>query len=392
MDFLKRTWAEIDLDALAANLHEIQKRLSPSTKLMAIVKADAYGHGDIFIARELEKLGITDFGVSNLEEALSLRKDGIEGEILILGVTPASFAKQLADYDITQTVCSSSYAAELCHTATESNVRVKCHIKLDTGMGRIGFVVGDDMDPTAEIAEVCALPHLHFCGIFSHFSSSDDKSEAGISYTQKQMERFDRTIASLEAKGIHFQTKHLQNSAGILNLPNCRYDLVRAGIIMYGLPVAALPGCEIPLTPVMSIRSMISMVKYVHAGDCISYSRKFTAEKERRLATVPIGYADGYLRAFSGKASMIVNGHYAKIVGSICMDQLMLDVTDIPDVKDGDIATVIGTDGACSICFDDLAELANTINYEMVCLVGKRVPRVYLKNGKVVGVVDYISK
>lgn len=392
MDFFKRTWAEIDLNHLAFNVNEIRKCLPGTTRMMGIVKADAYGHGDRYIAKEMENLGLRDFGVSNLEEALSLRENGVESDILILGVTPVSAVRKLSDYQITQTVYSLEYARQLSDAAKRDNVRINCHLKLDTGMGRIGFRAGDDFTAIDEMAAACNLPNLDFTGIFSHFSSSDDITTEGVAYTQKQIEHFDRAVAALEQKGVHFSVKHLQNSAGVLNYRDCRYDMARVGVILYGLELDTLPGCAIPLKPVMSIRSAISMVKTVRKGDCISYSRRFTADREMRLATVPIGYADGYLRAFAGKGRMIVHGQYAKIVGSICMDQLMLDVTDIPDVKAGDIATVVGSEGNCEITFGELAEIAGTIHYELACLVSRRVPRVYQKGGKVVGIVDYIVK
>ena len=392
MDFLKRTWAEINLDHLAFNVKEIQNCLPQNTRIMGVVKADAYGHGDRYIAKEMENLGIRDFGVSNLEEALSLRETGVEGDILILGVTPASAVRKLSQHRITQTVYSLKYAQKLSEAAKREGVCVNCHMKLDTGMGRIGFRAGRDGIATEEMAAAYHLPNLCFTGVFSHFSSSDDTREEGIAYTKSQIEYFDRTVSILEQKGVHFDIKHLQNSAGALNYRDCHYDLARVGIILYGLPLDTLPGCAISLKPVMSIRSAVSMVKTVCQGDCISYSRRFTADKEMRLATVPIGYADGYLRAFAGKAHMIVRGKYAKIVGSICMDQLMLDVTDIPDVEAGDIVTVVGSDGDCQVTFGELAEIAGTIHYELVCLVSRRVPRIYQKEGNTVGIVDYIME
>lgn len=390
MDFLKRTWAEIDLDHLAFNVKQIQKCLPKDTRMMGVVKADAYGHGDRYIAKEMENLGLQNFGVSNLEEALSLRESGVESDILILGVTPASAVQKLSDYHITQTVYSLEYAQKLSDAAVRTGVRVDCHIKLDTGMGRIGFHAGDDYIAIEQIISAYRLPNLDFTGIFSHFSSSDDISNEGIAYTKKQKEHFDQTVAALEQKRLYFKVKHLQNSAGVLNYRSCHYDLARVGIILYGLPLDTLPDCDIPLKPVMSIRSAVSMIKTVQKGDCISYSRRFTADKEMRLATVPIGYADGYLRAFADKGRMIVRGQYAKIVGSICMDQLMLDVTDIPGVQAGDVVTVVGSEGSCQITLGELASIAGTIHYELACLVSRRVPRIYQKGGKTVGIVDYI--
>ncbi len=384
MNFLKRTWAEINLDNLAFNVNEIKRRLPDTTKMMAIVKANAYGHGDKLIANELQNMGIDLFGVSNLEEAISLRHADIKGNILVLGSTPENVAKDIWGFNVTQTVYSLEYAKSLNDCARANGVTINCHLKIDTGMGRIGFNC-DDID---EITKAYNLSHLNFTGIFSHLSSADDLTDEGKEYTKMQAEKFDKTVSLLENRGITFKLKHLQNSAGILNCPHFKYDMARAGVILYGIGIDTCE--EITLKPVMELKSVVSMVKNVKKGDAISYSRRFIADKDMRLATVPIGYADGYLRAFSNKAKMIVNGHFAKIVGSVCMDQLILDVTDIPGVKQGDIVTVVGKDGDCEMTFKELATLADTIHYELACLVGKRVPRVYIKSGEITEVIDYI--
>ena len=386
MNFLKRTWAEINLDNLAFNVNEIKSRLPKSTKMMAIVKANAYGHGDKLIANELQNMGINLFGVSNLKEAISLRHADIKGDILVLGSTPENVAADIAEFNVTQAVYSPEYAQNLNAYAKSNNVTINCHLKIDTGMGRIGFNC-DDID---EIIKAYNLSNLNFTGIFSHLSSADDLSDEGKEYTISQIKKFDKVISGLKENGINLKMKHLQNSAGILNCSHLNYDMARAGIIIYGLGIDTYEGCDITLKPVMELKSVVSMVKNVKKGDAISYSRKFVAEKDMRLATVPIGYADGYLRAFSNTAKMIVNGKFAKITGSVCMDQLILDVTDIPDVKEGDIVTVVGKDGDCEITFKDLAEIADTINYELACLVGRRVPRIYIKDNKITEVIDYI--
>ncbi len=384
MSFLKRTWAEINLDNLAFNINEIKKILPKDTEMMAIVKANAYGHGDELIANELQSLGIKLFGVSNLDEAISLRNSKIKGEILLLGVTPKENAKELSEYNITQTVFSLDYAKKLNEEAIKEGIKINCHLKIDTGMGRIGF----NFNAIDEIMKVYNFEALNFTGAFTHLSSADDLTQEGKDYTLNQALKFDKTLKLLEDKGITFKTKHIQNSAGILNYPDFKYDMVRAGIILYGLSVDSFN--EISLRPVMSLYSNVSMVKYVHKGDAISYSRKFIADKDMKVATVPIGYADGYLRAFSNRGRMIINGHYAKILGSVCMDQLILDVTDIPNVNEGDIVTVVGKDNNCEVTFEELAKIADTIHYELACLVGKRVPRVYRKNGEISDVIDYI--
>ena len=390
MEFLKRTWAEINLDALKHNIEAIRSAVPPQTGIIAVVKADAYGHGDGYIAGELEQLGIHFFAVSNLEEALSLRRKGVKGDILILGPTPYRRAADLAGYGITQTVYSSQYAGDLSRAAVAAGVKVHCHIKLDTGMGRIGFVVREDQDPAEEIKQVTSLPGLQFDGIFSHFSSADDITPEGEAYTMLQQQRFDRTVAALEAAGIHFTFRHLQNSAGIENERSCQYDYVRAGIILYGMPVDTKKGCALDLQPLLSIRSVVTMVKTIHAGNAVSYGRHYTTDKDRIIATVPIGYADGYLRCMSGKASVLIRGKRARVIGNVCMDQIMVDVTDIPGVSEEDIVTIVGTDGDDCITFDELAGYADTISYELFCLIGKRVPRVYYREGKEVGAVNYL--
>ncbi len=390
MEFLKRTWAEIDLDALHQNIAEIRKVIPADTGIIGVVKADAYGHGDWYIASELSKLGVHFFAVSNLEEALSLRRKEIEGNILILGVTPCTRAADLAHYGITQAVYSSEYARKLSDAAVKAGVTIRCHIKLDTGMGRIGFIVREDIDPVEEIKAVAALPGLSIEGVFSHFSSADDITEDGLAYTRLQQQRFDRTVEALEKAGVHFRCRHLQNSAGIENERSCHYNYVRAGIIMYGMPVDTREGCALDLHPLLSIRSVVSMVKTLPAGNCISYGRHYTTEGDRRIATIPIGYADGYLRCMSGKASVLIRGKRARVIGNVCMDQIMVDVTGIEGAAAGDIATIVGKDGEDAITFDELAGYADTISYELFCLIGKRVPRVYFRDGREVGAVNYL--
>lgn len=388
MDFFKRTWAEIDLDALDANVDAIKGLLPEGTQMLAVVKADAYGHGDRMVSRELSKKGIRWFGVSNLEEGVSLRSAGVQGDILIFGFTPPSMAKELASYQVSQAILNKDYAQELSDYASKAGVTVKGHIKLDTGMGRIGFSCVDLPKCLDEISQCCQMPGLEITGIFSHFSSSDDPSPEGIAYTKMQKERFDAVVEGLKSRGISIPFRHLQNSAGIVSYPECRYEAVRAGVILYGQPLDFLPGHSLPLKPVMRLCSTVAMVKTVQPGECISYSRTFVAPKEMRVATIPIGYADGYLRAFSNRADVLIRGKRARVIGNVCMDQLMVDVSHIPDVQVDDRVTLAGRDGSEEITFSELAALAGTIHYELLCLVGKRVPRVYFRNGEIVKVWD----
>ncbi len=390
MNFLKRTWAVIHLDRLDANIDQITRRIPAGTGIMGVVKADGYGHGDKYIAQELNRCGVNFFAVSNLEEALSLRRGGIDSDILILGFTPVSRAKDLCEYHISQTLLSTEYARLLEEECGRKDIRVKCHIKLDTGMGRIGIVEDEGHTAADEAEALCRLPHLDVEGIFTHLSSADSLDPDSVAYTRMQTESYQRVVEELERRGIRFHCRHLQNSAGIGFLPQTRWDYVRAGIIMYGVAPSGEP-FPFPLRPVMELKTVISLVKQIPAGAAISYNRKFISDRPMKVATVPIGYADGYPRLLSNKAEMLVKGKRVPVIGNVCMDQLMLDVTEIEDVKMGDIVTVVGQDGNESIGFDELAALTGSISYEMMCLIGRRVPRVYLRNEEQVAVVDYIQ-
>lgn len=383
-DYLKRTWAEINLDNLYYNINQIKSNLSNETKIIAVVKADGYGHGDKYIANALVSCGINSFAVSNLAEALSLRNAGIDGEILILGFTPPKKCHILAEQDITQTIFSDEYAYSL-HAQCDRPIKV--HIKLDTGMGRIGFQENEMQSTVDEICDICALENFDVKGIYSHFSSADQLDAGSQFYTELQNLRFNLAVNTLKQRGLTFEKIHLQNSAGIA-FTDCLYTHVRAGIIMYGVRPSDLP-FPFPLRPVMELKSVVSMVKIIPKGTSVSYGRHFTAEEEMKIATVPIGYADGYPRLLSNRGRMLIHGQSARIVGAICMDQLMLDVSDIQTIKQGDIVTVVGRDGDEMITFDELANSIGTISYELMCLIGRRVPRVYLEDGKEIAVVDY---
>ena len=389
--FYKRTWAEIDLDALHFNLKQIRGALGAETEVMAVVKADAYGHGDRMIAQTLEQSGVSAFAVSNINEAISLRRHGVHGKLLILGYTPPEAASDLADYRISQTVFSSEYARQLNAACVADGVTVNCHIKLDTGMSRIGFCTSDAETAANEIAGVCMLSNLNCCGLFSHFSSADTHDADSDAYTAMQEGRYLAVRDALASRGIRFASCHMQNSAGIAFCKAHDYQYARAGIILYGCPPSGetLP---FPLKPVMKLYSIVSMVKNIPADTAVSYNRTFVSGKPMRIATVPIGYADGYPRLLSNKGFMLLHGKRAPIIGNICMDQLMLDVSDIPNAAAGDTVTVVGQDGNETLTFSDLASLCGTINYEMMCLIGKRVPRVYRSNGETCSVLDYLSE
>ena len=385
-EILRRTWAEIDLDALARDFQAVREAANPQAKVCCVVKADAYGHGAVRIAREFEELGADWFAVSNLEEALQLRLGGIQKPILVLGYTPPEEAATLSNHHISQCVYSLDYARDLSRTAEEAGVTVNIHVKIDTGMSRLGFYYQDISRDEATVQEVkaaCQLPGLHPEGIFTHFAVSDE-GKAGDAFTMQQFGCFKEMIESLLREDIDFEVRHCANSAAVFDYPLSHLDMVRAGIVIYGLYPSEELRHKPDLTPVLSLRSVVSHVKTVKPGATISYGRKFTAQKEMKVATVPVGYADGYPRILSAKgAQVLIGGKRCPILGRVCMDQLMADVSALPDVKVGDTVTLIGRDGEEAITADELANLEGSINYEVVCGLSKRVPRVYLKGGKV---------
>lgn len=384
--FQKRTWANIDLDAVEHNYRIIRSQLETDTKLCCVVKANGYGHGAVQLSRLYEKLGADYLAVSNIEEAIQLRNGEVGLPILILGYTDPRCASDLANYGISQCVFSYDYGKALSENAAEQNVTVKIHIKLDTGMGRIGFRCIEEELDRAE--EVCRMPGIETEGIFTHFASADE-GDNGRDYTYGQFQKFTDAVTYLEGKGISFLIRHCANSAGIFDYPEMHLDMVRAGIVLYGLqPSGDLhnPG---ELHPVMELKTIIDHIKVVHSGDCISYGREFKADHDLRIATIPIGYADGLWRSnFRNHMVVEVEGQLAPIVGRVCMDQCMIDVTDIPKANVNSKVTVYGGSGETSV--DHIAAVNQTINYEIVCAVGERVPRVYKKNGQTVAVVDNI--
>lgn len=383
-DYLKRTWCRIDLDRITDNYREIRKIASPAA-VMAVVKADAYGHGDVFVAGALEREGVSWFGVSNINEALSLRRGGIKGELLIFGYTPADRAKILAEYGITQTVFSLDYARELSREAGAAGVRVKAHLKVDTGMSRLGV-----RPLPEEILPLYEIPNIDYSGIFTHFACADTADEFSDKYTEQQFCQFSQVCDFLESEGIALGLRHCCNSAATLRFPHMHLDMVRPGIILYGLaPSRDLSQIMGNLKPAMELKAAVSMVKTITTGTYVSYGATARADREMSLATIPIGYADGYSRLASSKAAMLVHGTRAKVFGRVCMDQLMLDVTGIP-VSPGDEVTIFGEDEGEFLPVEELSDIERTINYETICLIGKRVPRVYLKHGEVTDVVDYI--
>jgi alanine racemase len=368
---LHRAWAEIDLSALAHNVESVRQRLPEQTKIMSVVKANAYGHGDAAICGKLWELGVKWFAVSNLEEALSVRSICPEAEIFILGYTPPECAPEIAAHNIIQGVISQEYGQQLQQYADKP---VRCHIKLDTGMGRIGFRAKETEACVQQLLPLFAWDKLRIEGVYTHFAVADSPEAGDCRYTDQQEQQILAVYDRLAALGHPLEHVHCMNSAASVCRPNPRCTLARIGIVMYGLAPNYPVALPLSLKPVMTFKSVISQVKTVEAGDCISYGRTYCATQQRKIATVTVGYADGYARLLSGKGKALVHGVACPIVGRVCMDQMMLDVTDVPEaVCSGDEVTLFG-DGA--ITADWLASLYGTIGYEIVCGISKRVPRV----------------
>lgn len=389
MNMVKRTWAEISLNAIEHNYNVIRNKVADDTKVCCVIKADGYGHGAVELSQIYEKLGADFFAVSNIDEGIEIRKSGSKLPIVILGYTPVSEAENLAEYDISQAVFSLEYAKELSEKCVEEDCICKMHIKVDSGMSRIGFMCQEfprDEYSIEEICEACCLPNLEVEGLFTHFCVSDEDAE-GREFTNKQYENFIHVRDSLKKRGVDISVVHCSNSGAIEDYPETCCDMVRAGIILYGLAPSSKLADRLDLVPAMTLKTVVAFVKEVKKGATISYGRTFTADRKMKIATVPIGYADGFIRQNAKDGYMMVNGKKAKIVGRICMDQTMLDVTDIEDVKTGDEVVVFGTGENGEPTADSLAENTGTINYETVCLVGKRVPRIYIKDGKIENVM-----
>lgn len=367
-----RTYASIDLHAIRHNINEVRKHIRKETKIMAVVKANAYGHGAVPIARALEDL-VDAYGVAMIEEAIELREAGIDKRILILGHTGEGWYEELVKYGISQTVYTVEMAERLNEAAQVQGKRVPIHIKLDTGMGRIGFAPTEES--LDEVERIAGLPGLVLEGIFTHFARADEKT---IEPARGPFSTYLDFVAGLEKRGIRIPIKHVANSAAVLSFPEANLDMVRSGIMTYGLyPSEEVPKEKLPLRPAMEWKALISYVKEVESGTSISYGGTFTAEHPMKVATVPVGYADGMKRDLSGKGRVLVHGEYAPILGRVCMDQFMIDVTGIPGVKMGDVVTIFGRDGDRMIPVEEVAALSHSFNYEFVCSVTNRVPRRY---------------
>lgn len=383
-----RVCAKIDLDALCSNIWNTKKLLHPQTKIMAVIKADGYGHGAVPIARAFDALFadgepvVAAYGVAMVEEGVQLRRAGVTKPILVLGSTAPELAGQAVREDISLAVFDRALALRISREAQAAGRTAAIHIKLDTGMGRIGYA-GTQAD-AQEVAAIAKLPGIRVEGLFSHMACAD---EADKTSAQRQFARYQEFVRLLEREGVRIPVKHMANSAGIIDMPQTQLDMVRSGISTYGLyPSGEVAQTKLPLTPAMALVSNISFIKQVETGAAIGYGSTFVAQHPMKIATVPVGYADGYPRALSNKGRVLIAGKSAKIVGRICMDQLMVDVTDIPQAKQWDPVTLIGRDQTEYIPVEEAAKLAGSFNYEFVCGISRRVPRVYYRGGKPVSV------
>ncbi|WP_102399085.1 alanine racemase [Haloimpatiens massiliensis] len=382
---LRPVWAEIHLDKLASNMREI-RRVSKSKDIIAVVKADAYGHGALDVAPVFLENGANRLAVAVISEAVELRRGGIECPIMILGFTPPNLIDNLLRYDIEQTVYSYDFAEEISKMAVKSNKVAKIHIALDTGMGRIGFL--PDENSVNQVYKISKLPNIIIEGIFSHFSAADEKDKE---YTYKQLKHFNWFYNKLKDNGVNINIRHIANSAAIIDLPETHFEAVRPGIIQYGYyPSEEVSKDKINIKPAMQLKTNVVHIKKIPAGEYIGYGRKFKTTRDTIIATLPVGYADGYTRLLFGKGKVIINNKFAPVVGRICMDQCMIDITDIKNVKVGTDVILIGETEEIKFNAEDAAAILGTISYEVVCMISKRVPRVYIKEGKIVKIRNYV--
>ena len=380
-----RVYAEINLDAMCSNVSQALERMKPA-KLMAIIKTDAYGHGAVRSAKALDEIGVYAFGVATPGEALELRRAEIKNPILILGYVFEEYFDRMIENDIDLALFDLNTAKLLNSHAEKLGKKARVHIKADTGMGRIGF---QPCDESAEIIkEIAALNNIEIDGMFTHFACADSKDKASVN---RQIERFTNFVAKVKSEGVSLPIVHCYNSASIVDFDKPLFDMVRCGIITYGLePSDEVSKTNIKLQKVMSIKSHVAYVKKVGAGFTVSYGSTYVTDKETEIATIPVGYGDGYPRTLSNKGMVLIGGHFAKILGRVCMDQFMVDVTGL-GVSRGDEVILMGSDGENSITAEEIGDLSGRFNYELVCDINKRVPRVYIKNGEIIAVDDALE-
>lgn len=384
-----RVYAEINLDAILHNMEQMRGLLKEDTKIMGVIKTDGYGHGAVPIGRELEKLEYTwGYATATVEEAEILRRNGLKKPILILGATFPEQYEAMADLGLRANVYSIGQAERMEEAAAKMNKKIMVHAKIDTGLSRLGFQVTEEA--ADEIARISKMPHIIMEGIFTHFAKSDaaDKTMAN-----QQLEVFAKMKQMLAERQVEIPMIHCSNSAAIIDMPEANMSVVRAGISLYGMwPSDEVKKENIDLAPVMSLKSCIVFLKELEKGRVISYGATYETSKKQRIATIPVGYGDGYPRSLSNKGYVLIHGKKAPICGRICMDQFMVDVTDIPEAREGDMVTLVGKDHGAEITMEEIGDLSGRFNYEFACDLGKRIPRVYVKNGEVVETRDYFRE
>lgn len=381
-----RVYATVDLDAVAANMESMRRNLAPGTQMLGVVKADGYGHGAVPIARALDPY-VLGYAVATIEEARILQRHGIQKPILILGVTHPGNYEELVKNRIRPAIFTYGQALPLSQEACRQGTVARIHLALDTGMSRIGM--RPDREGADLAARIQALPGIEIEGMFTHFAKADERDKTAA---VEQLARYQEFVELLKEQGVEIPWKHCSNSAAIMGLPQAHLNLVRAGISIYGIcPSDEVSREQVPLKPVMGLKSFVTYVKTLEAGAQVSYGGTFTATERMEVATVPVGYGDGYPRSLSGKGHVLIHGKEARILGRVCMDQFMVDVTGIPHVEPDTPVTLVGRDGDQEITVEDLEAMGGGFRYEIVCNLGKRVPRVYLRGGKAVGTKDYFS-
>lgn len=389
LESYQRVWAEVDLDAIWENMVHMKENIAENTKILAVIKTDGYGHGGVPIAKMLEQLDFMfGYAAATYEEAHVLREAGVKKPILILGYTFPYCYEELIREEIRPAVYRRDTVEELAAAAAKVGKKAKVHIKVDTGMGRIGIT--PDEEGLEFVRFLIEHPELEVEGIFTHFAKSDETDKTSANH---QLELFQDFIKKIQTElGITIPVKHCSNSAAILEMPQANMDMVRAGITTYGLyPSEEVSKDIVPLRAAMSLYSHIVYCKTIHSGQSVSYGGLFTAQKDTRVATIPVGYGDGYPRSLSGKGYVLIHGKKAPILGRVCMDQFMVDISEIPEAMDGDKVTLLGTDGTERITAEELGELSGRFNYEFVCDLGKRIPRVYIQHGEITEVRDYFE-
>ena len=381
MNLPSRIQADIDLDAFIFNLNSIKNNIKEETQIITVLKADGYGHGALPLAKEAEKEPrVWGIAVATVEEAMELRRGGIKKPLLILGYTYEEDYDLIAEEELRPTVFKLSMAKKLSQAALRKGKTVKAHIKIDTGMSRIGY--RDLEKAVPEILEISRLPGLEIEGLFTHFARADEKEKTPANL---QLEKYQAFQKALKEAGLKIPLCHCSNSAGIIRMPEANMDAVRAGIILYGLyPSEDVEKEPVPLKPLMTLKSHIAYIKTLEPGVQISYGGTYTTQKETRVATIPVGYADGYARGLSNKGWVLIRGKKAPVLGRICMDQFMVDVTEIPEARELDEVILLGKSGDQQITMEELGELSGRFNYEFACCISKRVPRIYFKGGKAI--------